>query len=114
MTNQIDLELAKRIVDYLNGLVELDKPAVAALISNRVPCNEGLAHHPTCQVVAQNGGMFVGLLGLLNGLCGINEEGWGPIAASFTVVDKEHPERICDLKGFVITPAVAAENKPDA
>lgn len=70
-------------IDYLNELIELDKPAIAALIANRVPCNEVLAHHPTVQVRAQNGGFHVGILGILNGLFGTLENGWGPITFVF-------------------------------
>lgn len=83
----VDLDLAKRVVDYLNGLVVLDKPCIGALITNRIPCNQALADHPTCQVSAQHGGCYVGLLGLLNGLCGIYDDGpkkgWGAIEAVF-------------------------------
>ena len=57
-------------VGFLNRLISLDKAAVAALIANRVPCNEQLANHPTVRVTAQHGGYHVGLLGILNGLFG--------------------------------------------
>ncbi|KKN88349.1 hypothetical protein LCGC14_0249120 [marine sediment metagenome] len=80
----IDFERAQVIVDYLNGLLELDRPAVAALIANRVPCNKALADHPTCQVVAQHGSCHVGLLGILNGLCGKDKRGWGGIVVVFS------------------------------
>jgi hypothetical protein len=66
-----DPELAQRICDYLNGLLLLDRNAIACLIANRVPCNQGLADHPTVQAGAQHGGFHVGLLGILNGLCGV-------------------------------------------
>lgn len=79
----VDGDLASRIVGYLNELVRLDTPAVAALIANRVPCNDGLANHPTCQVLSQHGGFLVGMLGVLNGLCGIDSQGNGPIRAVF-------------------------------
>lgn len=71
-------------IQFLNGLLELDRPAIAALIANRVPCNESLANHPTVQVNAQHGGYWVGILGILNGLFGIDEkDGWGYIVAVF-------------------------------
>jgi hypothetical protein len=63
--NKTNLE---KIADLLNEALALDRPAVAALIANRVPCNEALADHPTIQVGVQHGGFHVGLLGLLNGL----------------------------------------------
>lgn len=75
------------VIAYLNQLLEMDRPAVAALVANRVPCNEALAEHPTCQVGTQHGGFHVGLLGVVNGLFGIidagEHAGWGPIKAVF-------------------------------
>jgi hypothetical protein len=70
-------------IAYLNELIRLDKPAIAALIANRVPCNQELADHPTVQVVAQNEGFHVGMLGIINGMFGADHEGWGPIAFKF-------------------------------
>lgn len=67
MKDSISLDEA---IDFLNSLISLDKAAVAALIANRVPCNEQLANHPTVRVTAQHGGYHVGLLGILNGLFG--------------------------------------------
>lgn len=61
-------------IEFLNHLIALDKAAVAALIANRVPCNEQLANHPTVRVVAQHGGYNVGLLGILNGLLGTESD----------------------------------------
>lgn len=82
------------VIDFLNELVEVDAPAVAALIANRVPCNEQLADHPTVQCGAQHGGFHVGMLGILNGLFGIHEgeyrNGWGAITAVFDDNDKGH------------------------
>lgn len=97
----IDRELAERIVAYLNELVELDRQAIAALIANRVPCNEGVANHPSCQVGKQHGEYHVGLLGILNGLCGVYEDGphkgWGGIAAEFQF---EKAGELGNLVGF--------------
>jgi hypothetical protein len=100
-----DLDLAQRIVDLLNELTELDRPAVAALIANRVPCIRELAEHPTVQVGAQHGGFSVGLLGILNGLCGVNDRGWGVIAAKFEdATEKEFGA----LLGFEVNPDAGA------
>lgn len=73
-------------IAYLNELIELDRPAMAALIANRVPCNLALAEHPSCQVATQHGGFQVGLIGVINGLFGVDEmdaRGWGPITWVF-------------------------------
>lgn len=78
-----DEQLATRIVTFLNELLEIDRPAIAALLANRVTCNQALADHPTVQVGAQHGGYHVGMLGILNGLCGIDDKGYGPINAVF-------------------------------
>lgn len=85
-----DLELAGMIVEYLNQLLLADRPAIAALIANRVPCNVNLAHHPTVQAGIQHGGYNVGMLGILNGLCGIHESGNGPICAVFDNAESEN------------------------
>lgn len=78
-----DLVLARRICDYLNDLAEHDRPAIAALIANRVPCNRKLAEHPTCECGKQHGGFNVGWLGILNGLCRGEVPCYGPIEAVF-------------------------------
>lgn len=78
-----DLEMAQKMVDLLNELIQIDRPAVAALIANRVPCNLEMANHPTVQVAAQHGGYQVGLLGLLNGFCGTYPSGFGPVVVEF-------------------------------
>jgi len=70
-------------IAYLNELIKTDRVAMAALIANRVPCNQALADHPTVQVNAQHGGYLVGMLGILNGLFGIHENGRGPITFIF-------------------------------
>jgi hypothetical protein len=105
MIMAVDLELANRVVSYLNELAELDRPCIGALIANRIPCNKALSDHPTCQVSSQHGGCHVGLLGLLNGLCGSYDDGpkkgWGAIAAVF---DKAPQGRYVYLKGFSIFP----------
>lgn len=81
LKNQITID---ETIDFLNDLIKTDKPALAALIANRVPCNRELAEHPTVQVAQQNDGFHVGMLGILNGLFGIHETGQGPIAFYFT------------------------------
>lgn len=56
------------VIALLNKLLELDRPAMAALLANRVPCNESLANHSTVQATAQHGGYHVGMFEVLNGL----------------------------------------------
>lgn len=68
-------------IDFLNELLKLDEPAITRLIESRVACNEDLTEHPTVQVQDVVGAPSVGLLGILNGLFGTDEKGWGPITA---------------------------------
>lgn len=89
-------------INYLNSLVDCDKNAIHALVSNRVPCNQELADHPTCQVFTQNYGFHVGLLGIINGIFGVREIGGGYIAASF--VDDEKSSYGKSLEKFIRTP----------
>lgn len=76
----------ERALQVLNELVQADPVAAKALVETRVPCNGALLTHPTIQVVGNTSdGFRVGMLGILNGIFGI-EDGWGPIAAVFDVV----------------------------
>lgn len=80
----VDRKLAERCVALLQEMIDLDAAAVTALCAARVPCNEALAAHPTVQVGGEVGAAEVGLLGVLNGLCGAYEEGeragWGAVS----------------------------------
>lgn len=71
----------KEAIDFLNSLVAKDADAVTTLIEQRVPCNQAMADHPTVQCLLTDNGGKVGLLGILNGLFGSNDQGWGAIAA---------------------------------
>lgn len=65
------VRLALNICDFLNELVNLDRSAVQQLVAQRVPCNEGIANHPTVQVpMDEELSPCLGLLGVLNGLIG--------------------------------------------
>ena len=68
---------------YLNGILHTDGDCIAELVSHRVVCNHAMAHHPTVQVMEKDGAFLVGLLGILNGLFGANDDGWGYISAYF-------------------------------
>ena len=69
-------------IKFLNDLIKLDMQAILDLCQNRVSCNEKLADHPTVQVDAKEGKHWIGLIGILNGLFGIDDKsGMGPIGA---------------------------------
>ena len=71
------------VIEFLNEASACDADAITQLVTQRVMCSEGLANHPSIQVrkADHNGFYSVGFLGVLNGLFGIDEDGWGPICA---------------------------------
>lgn len=71
-------------IELLNELVTADPEAARNLVEQRVECTQGLAGHPTIQVYQPEGVTpSVGLLGVINGMFGTDEAGWGPISAVF-------------------------------
>jgi hypothetical protein len=88
---KVDVKLAGRIIDFLNEVRELDPKLANSLFRFRPQCNESIATHPTIQVCGNKHRYRVGLLGLLNGLCGITINGQGLIAVEF---DEDDPDTI--------------------
>jgi hypothetical protein len=80
---QSQIELADKIIDYLNELLELDPDAINAFCFRYIPCNTNLTNHPSVQVYSQGGIDGVALIGILNGLCGADSRGQGLIAYEF-------------------------------
>lgn len=92
-------------IELLNSAVEADDEAIRELcFDKRVNCNEELSTHPTIQAHCydEDGNVLdncsVGVLGIINGLFGIDENGWGVIGAvlddkrnivEFTRLDKQ-------------------------
>ena len=72
---------ARLAVEVLNRAVASDLDAIANLLKVRVYCNEALANDPTIQVLVQEDQRTLGTLGLINGLFGIREDGWGHLCA---------------------------------
>ena len=79
-----DIETAERLVKLLNEILKIDPIALACLITNRVPANMLLTNHPTVQTFMDGNGFTVGLLGILNGLCGVTADGFGHITAVYS------------------------------
>lgn len=73
------------VLAVLNDAVTTDRKAMTDLIEARVSCNRQLANHPTIQVRDFPGeGCRVGVLGILNGIFGIDDiTGNGIMAASY-------------------------------
>jgi hypothetical protein len=78
------------VVSFLNSLIAIDPKAMSALLETRVLCSFDLAKHPTVQVVSSVNEYCVGFLGILNGMFGVDERGWGPVEAVFDLVCPEH------------------------
>ena len=75
--------LIDRAIEVLNEMTMADREAVQLLVETRVPCNDALADHPTVQVHSDHGRHSVGLLGVINGLLGADDDGWGYVCAKF-------------------------------
>jgi hypothetical protein len=69
------------VCDLLNELLKLDYDCAHGLISYRQQCNESVATHQSIQVQQYNGDTFpkVGIIGVLNGVFGIRDDGMGAI-----------------------------------
>jgi hypothetical protein len=74
----------KEMVDFLNELLEYDSYAISALFSTRIMCNRHLAGHESVQVGQLGKDAFqVGMVGVLNGLFGSDEYGWGHFGVNY-------------------------------
>lgn len=80
--NQISID---EVIEFLNSLLIYDRQAIQNLINIRVFCNKELAEHPTIQTLKEEGYYYVGMVGILNGLFGIRENGFGTLAAIYAV-----------------------------
>ena len=73
-------------VEVLNQALESDPKAISAMMAQRFDCNKALTEHPTIQT----GESDLGVMGLINGLFGVDKDGRGFIAGIW--VDKETDE----------------------
>ena len=72
------------VLEVLNRIVKTDPQAAHDLVETRVDCNDSLVKDPTIQVAKEEIPMLgttgtfysVGLLGVLNGIFGVHEDGW--------------------------------------
>lgn len=74
-------------IEVLNEAFKIDPLAVKSLFGVRISCNEKLADHETIQVqkYPEDKVYTVGLLGVINGIFGVDREQWGTIAASYAL-----------------------------
>lgn len=77
----------EKTIDFLNELLEIDREGITDLFNNREACNVNMSQHPTVQVYAKDDDdrrrYYFGVLGLINGLFGDSDNGWGHIAAVY-------------------------------
>jgi hypothetical protein len=65
---------ARKIVDLLNEALALDPVSMHALVEHRVPCLPAVEGHPTIVPYADGGTLKLGMLGILNGIAGLDEQ----------------------------------------
>ena len=77
------IDRAIHAVNVLNRAYEADPHAMQKLVNHRVVCNKQLAEDETIQVgIREHTQDYeVGLIGIINGICGIDRDGWGHVAA---------------------------------
>lgn len=79
------------IIATLNELVKLDPTWMQKITLTRYCCNEKITEHESVQVLCSGKNDPVskaGFIGLLNGLLGIDENHYGPIAAEIGIDGK--------------------------
>ena len=75
----------KEVVDFLNELLKVDRKGISDFFDTKTVVNNDLAGHPTVQVRGHtntdpNDNVYtVAPLGVLNGMFGTDEDGWGCI-----------------------------------
>lgn len=75
-------DFVDRAVAVLNEALKISPEAVTDLVRHHVACRDGLKDHPTIQVLlADDSKPTVGMLGLINGILGLNTEGFGQVTA---------------------------------
>lgn len=86
----------QEVLDFLNSLMEVDPATMNSIFSARFQCNDAMLNHPTvqCGRLSETIGE-VGVIGILNGLFGIDKEGWGVFAMS---MENDRPSVITAFK----------------
>lgn len=69
----------KDVCRLLNEMLSIDPDCVTDLIEARVLCNDKLAEHESIQVYYKGDRNYLGILGVINGLFGVREDGMGHI-----------------------------------
>jgi len=72
----------QEVCDLLNSLLKTDREFITNIMKTHIPCNKKVAEHPTVQVRGYKDypdSYTCDILGILNGLFGIQEDGMGAI-----------------------------------
>ena len=73
----------KQVINLLNTVLKNDYRTISALFDIRIFCNAKIAKHKTIQVMELRGNYMLGFIGLLNGMFGIDKEGYGGIEIQY-------------------------------
>lgn len=79
-------------VEFLNEMLGLDRQFTERLMWARIRCNRQIAEHESIQCRSEPGGGRgkAGFLGVLNGVFGIDKNGFGPITGDVDEMDETH------------------------
>jgi len=67
------------VVAFLNEALALDKQAISQFLNRRVSVNDAILNHPTIQCRVKDSQGSLNLVGLINGLFGTDDRGFGAI-----------------------------------
>lgn len=108
-------ETINHAVQWLNEALEADREAIQHLFDLKVSCNAALASHPTFQIQVGPDGHWITPIGLVNGILGIREDGWGYVAIVYDLKCPKHGTTkytigkvLGDICDFPDTPVKAA------
>lgn len=86
-------------VESLNQALKADPKTIQYMMQQRFLCSKSLAEHPTIQSSENDGEFSIGVMGLINGLFGVDKDGYGFIAGIWELDVNEEP---VNLTGFVL------------
>ncbi len=81
-------------VEVLNQALESDPKVINTIMTQRFDCNKALTEHPTIQT----GERDLGVMGLINGLFGVDKDGYGFIAGIWETDQNNGLDRLVGFK----------------
>lgn len=98
ITKSIHKELRRAYLEFsvevLNQALESDPKAISTMMAQRFDCNRALTEHPTIQT----GEHDLGVMGLINGLFGVDKDGRGFIAGIWETDQNNGLDRLVGFK----------------